>query len=284
LSEALSFPVTRVRDGRATDDVDDVAVERPLQIRLRLGASEERVLSTTMRTPGHDLALAVGFLFSEGILSGDDRAALHEVESPAEDVVRVPIRSPREIAHAEAALRGGAERQFVTSAACGVCGRDNVAELMEVVTVDRREAGEARPVGMSAAILQTLPQRLRDRQSTFSRTGGLHAAGAFALDGVALSVFEDVGRHNAVDKVVGACLREDRVPMSRAALMVSGRASFELAQKAARAGFPILAAVGAPSSLAIEIARAASMTLLGFVRDGGFNIYTGAHRLLDLAR
>lgn len=270
----------RVRDGRVTDEVDDVAIERPLQIRLCLG-NDERVLTTTMRTPGHDVALAVGFLFAERVLSGNDLAALEEVDSPSEDVVRVHIRSPHEIEHAEAALRGGAERQFVTSAACGVCGRDNVTDLMEVGTVGRGEldASDARPVEMAAAVLQTLPQRLRDRQSTFSRTGGLHAAGAFTLDGLALSVFEDVGRHNAVDKVVGTCLREGRVPMSRAALMVSGRASFELAQKAARAGFPILAAVGAPSSLAIEIARAASMTLLGFVRAGGFNIYTSPHRL-----
>jgi FdhD protein len=284
LPEAISARVVRVRSGRATSERDDIAVERPLQIRIRLG-DDERVLTTTMRTPGHDAALALGFLFAEGVLSGAelDAVQIAETADDDDDVVRVCISSAGEIAHAQAALRGGAERRFVTSAACGVCGRDNVAALMEVGTFARDPDRDRRPVTLSSTVLQMLPQRLREKQSTFSRTGGLHAAGAFTLDGMPLAVFEDVGRHNAVDKLVGTCLRDRQIPMDRAVLMVSGRASFELAQKAARAGFPILAAVGAPSSLAIEIAQAASMTLLGFVREGGFNIYCGAERLNDLA-
>jgi len=265
----METPVVRVRGDVATATRDRVAIERPLQIRVRVGA-DERVLSTTMRTPGDDVALAVGFLHAEGVLAGAD--VLRGAAQLDHDSVRV------DLAPAAAAALAASARAFVTSAACGVCGRTGLDGL------DSRgvsaPAGDAR---VTAAVVHRLPEALRAAQATFDRTGGLHAAALFSLAGDLLAVHEDVGRHNAVDKLVGRLLLAGRLPAAAALLMLSGRASFELVQKAEAAGVPIVAAVGAPSSLAVERAAAAGVTLLGFVRDGGFNVYCGAERIAGVA-
>jgi len=269
MEQALETSVVRVRGDVVTAVRDRVAIERPLQIRVRVGG-EERVLSTTMRTPGDDVVLAVGFLHAEGVLA--DPAALRGAEQIGDDSVRV------ELAPIAAAALAASERTFVTSAACGVCGRAGLDGLADGVMAS--PAPEAR---VDARVIHRLPGALREAQATFDRTGGLHAAALFSLDGDLLAVHEDVGRHNAVDKLVGRLVLAGRLPASAAVLMLSGRASFELVQKAQAAGIPIVAAVGAPSSLAVERAAAAGMTLLGFVRDGGFNLYCGAARVAGLA-
>jgi FdhD protein len=268
MEQALETPVVRVRGDVVSAARDRVAIERPLQIRVRIG-DEERVLSTTMRTPGDDVALAVGFLHAEGVLAGAD--TLRGAEQIDADGVRV------ELAPSAAGALAASMRPFVTSAACGVCGRESL---------DGLASGSAAPpeadARIAAAIIHQLPAALRDAQATFDRTGGLHAAALFSLAGERLAAAEDVGRHNAVDKLIGRQLLAGCLPARAAVLMLSGRASFELVQKAEAAGIPIVAAVGAPSSLAVERAAAAGMTLLGFVRDGGFNVYCGAARIAGL--
>jgi FdhD protein len=227
--------------------------------------------ATIMRTPGQDRELAAGFLFAERVLRHpDDLGAIEhcvdESASHPENVVNVRLTG----ASAEAAAGALAGRRAVVAAsACGVCGRRSIEDL----------AADCSPVerlsDVSAAVIATLPGTLRRGQSAFEHTGGLHAAGLFAIDGELLAAAEDVGRHNAVDKVVGGRLLRDEVPVRRTLLCVSGRTSFEIVQKAWVAGVPCIVAVSAPSSLAIELAEEAGITLIGFARDGGFNVYTG---------
>src|SRR5262245_61708409 len=269
MEQALETSVVRVRGGVVTAVRDRVAVERPLQIRVAVGA-DERVLSTTMRTPGEDIALAVGFLHAEGVLS--NLGALRGAEQVDDDSVRVDLAS------AAAPVLPMSVRGFVTTGACGICGRTSLEGLAvgRVVPPDSRAR-------ITADVIHRLPEALRAEQATFDRTGGLHAAALFSLAGDLLSVYEDIGRHNAVDKLVGRLLLAGRLPAAESVLMLSGRASFELVQKAQAAGIPILAAVGAPSSLAVERAAAAGMTLLGFVRDAGFNVYCDTGRIAGLS-
>jgi FdhD protein len=263
--------VSRVNGNGMTCELDDLAVEEPLEIRLGLeieGRREHRSVSITMRTPGHDHELAVGFLFTEGILTAPDQIA--GVRScGAGNVVRVDLRRGMEVDLARL------ERHFYTSSSCGVCGKTSLEAVLVNCPVRPRMGW---PVVESTTI-QQLPDALRKAQAVFERTGGLHASALFDPDGQVLCVREDVGRHNALDKLIGAMFNMGRTPLSETMLLVSGRASFELVQKAAVAGIPILAAVGAPSSLAVELAREQGMTLLGFVRADRFNIYTGAERI-----
>jgi FdhD protein len=269
MTKELETSVVRVRGAVATTERDWLAVERPLRIVARVGEVVQPV-STTMRTPGDDRALAVGFLFGERVLArDDDDLGLRGVEIVDEDTVLV------ELAPAAAAALEATRRPFVTTGACGVCGRADLDALTAGV-------GEARGgATIAARVVHALPSALRAAQATFARTGGLHAAGFFTRAGDAVDVREDVGRHNAVDKLVGAALLEGRPPAPTDVLVVSGRASFELVQKAAVVGVAIMVAVGAPSSLAVEIAAAAGMTLIGFARDDRFNVYCGAERVLD---
>lgn len=234
---------------------DDVAVEEPLEIRVNGEA-----VAVTMRTPGHDEELALGFLLSEGIAPG--RASVPP-DLPANTIeVDVP-------GYDASALK----RNFYTSSSCGVCGKG----ALEAVAVEaQRIAGD---FTMPAALLAELPERLRAAQPTFAATGGLHATGLFAADGELLAVREDVGRHNAMDKVVGWAHGEGLLPLADKTLCVSGRLSFELVQKAAVAGCPILVAVGAPSTLAVELARDRGVTLCGFVRGGRMNVYSEPGRV-----
>jgi len=259
--------------GTAVAEVrDELAIERALQIQLR-GAGDDRVLATTMRTPGEDCALAAGFLFAEGIVA--DAGAVRAIEQTDEDTVVVALSA--DAAAAAAARERQVQRPFLVTGACGVCGRADLDALAPA----RIAAPPDRP-RVAAATIHALPAVLRRAQEAFARTGGLHAAGLFSPDGELRAVHEDVGRHNAVDKLVGTLLLAAGLPASDGVLVVSGRASYELVQKAAAAGIPILAAVGAPSSLAVDHAIAAGMTLLGFVRDGGFNIYCGAARIAGM--
>jgi FdhD protein len=244
--------VVRVPDGDATDVV---AVEEPLEIRIG-----GRPVAVTMRTPGHDEELALGFALSEGLRPGaarlpDDLAAnTVELDAPGFDPERLA-------------------RSFYTSSSCGVCGKG----ALEAVAVEgARIASDLR---VAAALVATLPDRLREAQPAFDATGGIHATGLFDAAGTLLCLREDVGRHNAMDKVVGWAFREGRLPLTEAMLCVSGRLSFELVQKAAVAGCPILVAVGAPSSLAVELAGDRGVTLCGFVRGGRMNVYTEPWRV-----
>jgi FdhD protein len=264
-SGAVTTTVVRVRGGTVAAMDDALAVERPLQIQARVGGVL-RVVSTTMRTPGEDRALAAGFLYSERVIH--DARQIRALESTGEDTVVVELD-----AEAGAAL-DAAQRPFLTTGACGVCGRTSLDELMDVPTA--LDGGRGL---ISQEVVRNLPAVLRGAQATFAQTGGLHAAGLFGADGVSLAVSEDVGRHNAVDKLVGGRLLDGRLGEGDRILVVSGRASFELAQKAAVAGFAVMIAVGAPSSLAVEVARRAGMTLVGFARADGFNVYCGAQRI-----
>ncbi len=233
---------------------DEVAVEEPLEIRV-----DGAPLAVTMRTPGNDEELAVGFLYGEGLIDGPHEAG------PPEDLAgnTVEVRGPL--------LRAVGARSFYTSSSCGVCGKG----ALEEVAVASAPA-IAGPV-LERSLLADLPERLR--QPTFARTGGLHATGLFTAEGELVCVREDVGRHNAMDKVIGWALGEGIVPLHPRVLCVSGRLSFELVQKAAVAGAPLLVGVGAPTSLAVRLAEDRGMTLAGFARNGRVNVYTGTERV-----
>lgn len=263
-------------DRSVTGDV--VAVEEPLEIQVGSASADgaaAKSVSITMRTPGNDAELAVGFLFTEGIIgSKRDLRSVTPVGQPdAEHGLRNSIRI--ETAPDVALDLDKLQRHFYTTSSCGVCGKASLNALestgqQSLVDVDTR---------FSSDMLLALPGRVREMQPVFMATGGLHAAAAFGPDGEIRVVREDVGRHNATDKVVGALLEAGEVPGHGLGLFVSGRASFELMQKTLVAGIPLLAAVGAPSSLAVDTARAFGMTLVGFLRDGTFNIYAGEDRI-----
>ena len=274
---------------------DSIAVEEPLEIRIVHGRSDSRLnksISVTMRTPGNDAELAVGFLLTEGVIhdvgdlrsvrsgasgsgdrvlsggSEDGRNRIDLSARGAPNVVTVELMP--EIGIPTATL----ERNFYTTSSCGVCGKASLLAL-RTACPPRRE----NDFSIHAGILCQLPDRLRSSQGIFQRTGGLHAAALFSADGTMDSLREDVGRHNAVDKLLGAALLADRIPLLDRLLLLSGRASFELLQKALMGGIPMVAAVGAPSSLALEVAREFDITLVGFLRDSRFNVYHGAHRI-----
>jgi FdhD protein len=254
--------------------LDAVVREEPLEIRLRAGG-QERPVAVTMRTPGRDADLVLGFLAAEGILAHPrDLVRCFELE----DAWAEPGRSSQvwivELSAAALPDLGGLERHFFASSACGVCGRAAVAQLRE-----RLGGAPPAPLQVPAATLLELPARLAARQSVFGRTGGLHAAALFDVRGELLDVAEDVGRHNAVDKLVGRAFVEERLPLASVGLVVSGRAGFEIVQKAAAAGVAWVVAVSAPSTLAVELARELGLTLVGFLRPGRFNVYAGAQRL-----
>ena len=257
-AEAPPYAAALVRMARlpgGESERDRVAVEEPLEIRI-----EGESVAVTMRTPGHDEELALGFCLSEGLapiaaaLPADFAANTVDVRAPGFDPARL-------------------RRSFYTTSSCGVCGKG----ALEAVAVEAARIES--PLRVSADLLASLPDRLRDAQPAFAATGGLHATGLFGPDGRLLCTREDVGRHNAMDKVVGWAFRRGLLPLADAVLCVSGRLSFELVQKAAVAGCPILVAVGAPSSLAVDVAADRGITLCGFVRDGRLNVYTEAWRV-----
>jgi FdhD protein len=265
-------PVLRIRGPLHTTRPDTVAAEEPLEIRLGGTA-----LAVTMRTPGDDFDLVHGFLATEGVITGpDDVAGLRYCDSVDADGRNTYNVVDVDLAPGVPIPDTGLERNFYTSSSCGVCGKASIDAIRTRTRFD--VAGD--DLQLPLDVLLALPDRLRAAQQVFDKTGGLHAAGLFTAAGALVALREDVGRHNAVDKVIGDGVREGRLPLSGQVLMVSGRASFELTQKAAMAGIPVLAAVSAPSSLAVELAREVGITLVGFLRGDGCNVYTRPERIV----
>ena len=277
-SSVRKIDIIKVKDNTSFSFEDDIAVEEPLEIRIAYGAEaqkEHKNISVTMRTPGNDNELAAGFLFTEGIISGR-----HQI---------------KKVAHAQTACSGNSEntiivtltedfipelrntdRNFYTTSSCGVCGKGSIASIRTVSPFHKLTKTKQL---LSVETLHQLAAKLQIFQNNFSTTGGIHASGMFDLEGNLLGLREDVGRHNALDKLVGHALFTRQLPLHNTILVLSGRASFELIQKAAMAGIPIVAAIGAPSSLAVDLAKEFDITLLGFLRDNRFNIYHKSNEL-----
>ncbi len=270
--------VKRLRAGAWSQDDDVLAAEEPLEIRLLWeedGAIVRKAMAVTMRTPGDDFELAAGFLFGEGIIAGQEDVVdvsycTDEDEEQRLNIVNVTLRPGLTFDASRL------ERNFYTTSSCGVCGKAAL-DALEVQGCAILPHGPR----ISAEMICSLPGKLREAQAVFERTGGLHASGLFARDGRLVSLREDVGRHNAFDKLVGERVLSGETPLHDYIVMLSGRASFELLQKALVARIPIVAAVGAPSSLAVELAQSFNITLCGFVKADGLNVYTGQERIVS---
>lgn len=277
-SGVAHLQVKKYQENEPKESPDLVAVEEPLEIRIGYGPEHARKqiqLAVTMRTPGHDLELATGFLFTEGIISSiKDMVSIQHCiqvkEEEAGNVVRAELSPELPIDEQRWS------RHFYISSSCGVCGKSS----MEAVKATACSVINP-TLQVAAEIIHQLPNKLRETQTVFKHTGGLHAAALFDPEGNLLMMREDVGRHNAMDKLIGATLAAGWVPLQHHLVLLSGRASFELVQKGLMAGIPLLAAVGAPSSLAVNLAKEFNMTLLGFVRNRRFNVYTGTDRIKD---
>ncbi|WP_032368201.1 formate dehydrogenase accessory sulfurtransferase FdhD [Rhodococcoides fascians] len=265
-------PVVRIRGEHRVDRPDTLVVEEPMELRV-----DGRALAVTMRTPGHDVELAHGFLLTEGVIASRvDIAAARYCDGVDDEGANTYNVLDVTLAPGVAAPETGVERNFYTTSSCGVCGKGS----LDAIRLRTKHSPADDDVVVTSDTLAGLPDTLRAAQKVFDTTGGLHAAALFTADGDMLVLREDVGRHNAVDKVVGWATEHDRVPLRGTILMVSGRASFELAQKAVMAGIPILAAVSAPSSLAVDLATESGLTVIGFLRGRSMNIYSRADRVL----
>ena len=272
-------PIIKVSQGESTETSDTLVIEEPLEIRLEFGQPGERKVqnvSVTMRTPGHDEELATGFLFTEGIIKNPEDIATVDYcfiscAENKENVIQVGLNE------VIMPYLQNTERNFYTTSSCGVCGKGSI-NAIKTVSIFSQQKDEQFTV--KADLLYQLPDILRRHQAVFADTGGLHASALFSKTGELLIVREDVGRHNALDKLIGCALNRNWLPLDENILLLSGRASFELVQKAAMAGIIIIASVGAPSSLAVELAEEFNITLAGFLRNRRFNIYTAAHRIL----
>jgi FdhD protein len=263
--------VQHVTADNAVARPETLVVEEPLEIRVN-----GTPLTVTMRTPGADIELAQGFLLTEGVIGRrDDVISVRYCKGAGTDNLNTYNVLDVTLAPDVPMPDTDVTRNFYTTSSCGVCGK---ASLEAVHTISRHGPGDD-PSTITTQTLSTLPRRLREAQKVFASTGGLHGAALFALDGTTLAVREDIGRHNAVDKVIGWALENDRVPLTATVLLVSGRASFELTQKAVMAGIPILAAVSAPSSLAVDLASQSGLTLIAFLRGDSMNVYTRADRV-----
>jgi FdhD protein len=274
-----SVKLIKVQNADVVDTDDLLAIEEPLEIRIEYGVPSERTiknLSVTMRTPGHDLDLAVGFLFTEGIINSkkDIKNVSHCFIACAENKQNVVLVS---LNVGVVPYLQNTERNFYTTSSCGVCGKASVDAIRTVGAVEKHCNKD---ITVDSDTLYRLPDILQQQQEVFANTGGLHAAALFNLKAELLLLREDVGRHNALDKLIGAALHNNLLPLQQTILLLSGRASFELVQKAVMAGISIIAAVGAPSSLAVELATEFNITRVGFLRNRRFNIYTAAHRII----
>jgi len=254
------------------DADDELVVEEPLEINVRydsIGIPVQKCISITMRTPGNDEELGVGFLFTEGIIQKREEVSEVSAIPFADNKVLIILSKNKQ------PLLQNAERNFYTTSSCGVCGKSGI-DAIRTASLYKNDADE---ICLQASLFYRLDDVLRKQQAVFESTGGLHASALFDLDGNFMMLREDVGRHNALDKVIGAAFLNNQLPLSNAILLLSGRASFELVQKAAMAGIKIIAAVGAPSSLAVQLAEETGITLIGFLRNQRFNIYSGGHRI-----
>jgi FdhD protein len=262
--------IKKINAGEQTEIEDELAVEEPLEIQLGWQGPSgyaQKNISVTMRTPGNDAELAAGFLFTEGIVQNIDQ--IQHILLPQENNVLVTLKA------GVAPQLQQAERNFFTTSSCGVCGKTSIDGIKAVPVFTQQQSALTVPAGLFYGLQHTLQQK----QVVFESTGGLHAAGLFNLNGECLLLREDVGRHNAVDKVIGAALQNGQLPLQQFILLLSGRAGFELIQKALMAGIQVIAAVGAPSSLAVQLATEHNITLIGFLRKDRFNVYSGAHRV-----
>ena len=254
------------------DADDELVVEEPLEINVQydsIGIPVQKCISITMRTPGNDEELGVGFLFTEGIIQKREEVSEVSAIPFADNKVLIILSKNKQ------PLLQNAERNFYTTSSCGVCGKSGI-DAIRTASLYKNDADE---ICLQASLFYRFDDVLRKQQAVFESTGGLHASALFDLDGNFMILREDVGRHNALDKVIGAAFLNDQLPLSNAILLLSGRASFELVQKAAMAGIKIIAAVGAPSSLAVQLAEETGITLIGFLRNQRFNIYSGGHRI-----
>jgi FdhD protein len=269
-ASTIGAAIKKVNLSGIRDSDDILAREEPLEIRVVFGPENARIeknLSITMRTPGHDPELAAGFLFTEGIIN-----SFSDILSISSNENIITIITTPEVKLQLYKL----ERHFYTTSSCGVCGKSSIDAVRTVCNFPSTEDDLTYP----ADLIFKLPETLRQHQDVFESTGGLHASALFNIGGDLLLLREDVGRHNALDKLIGAALENGMLPLDKYLLLLSGRASFELIQKAMMAGIKMVAAVGAPSSLAVEMAKESGMTLIGFLRDQRFNIYTGEQRVL----
>jgi len=279
MPEIKNIPVTKVNGLDNQYTTDALAIEEPLEIRMEYISEDEpkiQNVSVTMRTPGNDAELAIGFLFTEGIIGNANDIANVDYcfiacAENKENVIQVKLED------GVVPNLKNADRNFYTTSSCGVCGKGSINAIRTVGAFIAQNENE---IAIDSELLYTLPDILHNHQQVFAETGGLHASALFSLDGKLLIVREDVGRHNALDKLIGAALQEGMLPLNNHILLLSGRASFELVQKAVMAGIRIIAAVGAPSSLAAELAAEFNVTLAGFLRNRRFNIYTAGHRIL----
>lgn len=285
-SSVSHISITKVNNNERLQTVDLLAVEEPMEIRLGYGPAEmreQKSISVTMRTPGHDFELALGFLLTEGIILSPDQiykiqycTELNSIENK-ENIVRVELKPEVHIDFSKL------QRNFYTTSSCGVCGKESI----EAIRTNCQLRMENLELSIDQKIIIGLPDKLRAQQNVFEHTGGLHACALFDLDGNLKILREDIGRHNALDKLIGATCHADPIaigdteslPRNNSILLLSGRASFELLQKAAMANIPVVCAVGAPSSLAVETAKEFGITLIGFLRGDRFNIYSGAERI-----
>jgi FdhD protein len=273
-----STEVLKFKGKEQQEQSDLLAVEEPMEIRLGYGkgvSRKQKTVSVTMRTPGNDFELAVGFLYTEGILTERSqvdhiRYCFDNTDQEQENIVRVELREGIE------PNLDSLERNFYMNSSCGVCGKASIESIETTANCPVIPKGSPK---VSSEIFQALPERLRQEQLVFEHTGGLHAVGIFTAEGELLYMREDVGRHNAFDKAVGAAFLEEKLPLFNQVALVSGRASFELVQKSVMAGIPILAAIGAPSSLAVDLSKQFGTSLIGFLKQDKMNLYTNPHRI-----
>ncbi len=263
----------RINDDQSEDVDDQLVIEEPLEIHLQYGNAENRVqksISVTMRTPGNDVELAAGFLFTEGIIRSSTDILFIEQESTDSNRILLALQDDLDPGLQKT------ERNFYTTSSCGVCGKSSI-EAIKTISVFKNEEQN---ILLKAEVFYALQGNLKSRQAIFESTGGIHASALFDLEGNFITLREDVGRHNALDKLIGASLLNDDLPLANTVLLLSGRASFELIQKASMAGIKVVAAVGAPSSLAVELAKECNITLVGFLRNERFNIYSCGERIV----
>ena len=271
-TSTTSIKLKKVNSHQLLDAHDQLAIEEPLEIQIIYGDKNNRIqrtISITMRTPGNDEELALGFLFTEGIIQNKNQIANTHI-SPFENKALITVNENEKL------NLQNTERNFYTTSSCGVCGKTSI-EAIKTISIYNNITDNIR---IPSSVFYQLEQQLRKQQTLFDSTGGLHASALFDLEGNFVNLREDVGRHNALDKLIGAAFLKDELPLTERILLLSGRASFELVQKATMAGIKIIAAVGAPSSLAVQLAEETGITLIGFLRNEQFNIYTGEQRIV----